>query len=63
MASLFPWMEEKAEARPAVAPAPPTQPTDLAARARRLAQQELDALREKPEKPMRDTLLKGFGRF
>ena len=38
-------------------------PTDLLARARKMAQEELNALRAKPEKPVRKTLLKGFGRY
>ena len=38
-------------------------PTDLLARARKMAQDELEALREQPEKPVKRTLLTGFGRF
>jgi len=38
-------------------------PTDLLARAREAARQELDALRAKPEKPVKQTLLTGFGRY
>ena len=37
-------------------------PTDLLALAREAARRELDALRGEPKKPVRDTLLKGFGR-
>ena len=36
---------------------------DLLARARKMAQDELEALREQPEKPVKRTLLTGFGRF
>ena len=38
-------------------------PTDLLARARKMAQEELDALRDRPEKPVRDTILTGHRRY
>ncbi|MBA7566917.1 hypothetical protein ES708_08616 [subsurface metagenome] len=38
-------------------------PTDLLARAREEARRELEALRPEPEKPVKQTLLTGFGRF
>jgi len=36
-------------------------PTDLLALAREAARRELDAFRDKPEKPVKRTLLTGFG--
>lgn len=46
--------EKKTDAKPQA---------DLLARAKDAARKELAGLRGEPEKPVRDTLLKGFGRF
>jgi len=40
----------------------PEKPTDLLALAREAARRELDALRSKPEKPVKRMLLTGFRR-
>ena len=38
-------------------------PTDLLAQAREAARRDLEAMREKPERKAKPTLLTGFGRY
>ena len=38
-------------------------PVDALARAQQAAREEMESLREKPKPPVRETVLKGFGRW